>query len=40
MIGRTNQYKTVVLHEPVSIGDVVDVEIIDSKQTHLVGMLK
>jgi len=40
MIGRTNQYKPVVLHEPVSIGEVVDVEIIDSKQTHIVGMLK
>ena len=40
MIGRNNQYKPVVITEPVNIGDVVDVEIIDAKQTHLFGMLK
>lgn len=40
MIGRNNQYKPVVITEPVFIGDVVDVEIIDAKQTHLFGILK
>ena len=40
LIGRTNTYKPVVLHERVSLGDVVDVEINAASQTHLVGILK
>jgi MiaB-like tRNA modifying enzyme len=40
MIGRTNSYKPVVIQEPMSIGDRVDVTILDAKQTYLFGMLK
>ena len=40
MIGRTNTYKPVVIKESASIGDVVEVRILDAKQTHLFGMLK
>ena len=39
MIGRTNQYKPIIINDPVSIGDIIDVEIIDAKQTYLVGTL-
>jgi MiaB-like tRNA modifying enzyme len=40
MIGRTMDYKPVVLIDSVSIGDIVEVEITDAKQTYLFGMLK
>jgi threonylcarbamoyladenosine tRNA methylthiotransferase CDKAL1 len=37
--GRAENYKQVVLKEPVAIGDVVHVEIIDATSTYLVGKL-
>ncbi|MBE3140304.1 MAG: tRNA (N(6)-L-threonylcarbamoyladenosine(37)-C(2))-methylthiotransferase [Thermoplasmata archaeon] len=37
--GRTENYKQVVLTEPVAIGDFVHVEIIDAAPTYLVGKL-
>lgn len=37
--GRAPNYKQVVLKEPVTIGDFVDVEITDAAATHLVGKL-
>jgi threonylcarbamoyladenosine tRNA methylthiotransferase CDKAL1 len=37
--GRTDNYKQVVLKEPVVIGDFVPTEIIDAAPTHLVGKL-
>lgn len=38
-VGRTENYKPVVLKENVSLGDIVDVRIIDAASTHLVGNL-
>jgi threonylcarbamoyladenosine tRNA methylthiotransferase CDKAL1 len=37
--GRTENYKQVVLTEPVAIGDFVHVKIIDARPTYLVGKL-
>lgn len=37
--GRTENYKQVVLTDPVCIGDFVPVEIIDAESTHLFGKL-
>lgn len=37
--GRTENYKQVVLTEPMCIGDFVSVEIIDAESTHLFGKL-
>lgn len=37
--GRTESYKQVVLTEPVTIGECVDVKIIDAAPTYLVGKL-
>ena len=39
MIGRTDNYKPVVLKESVSIGEVVNTRILEAKQTYLFGML-
>jgi len=39
MTGRTENYKQVVLAEPVRIGDFVSVEIMDAESTHLFGKL-
>jgi tRNA A37 methylthiotransferase MiaB len=39
MTGRAENYKQVVLKEPLYIGDVVDVNIIDAYPTYLVGKL-
>lgn len=40
MMGRTDSYKPVVITEKVSIGDIVEVGIIDAKQTYLFGTIK
>ena len=40
MIGRAENYKPVVLKEKINLGSWADVEVIDAKQTYLVGMLK
>jgi len=37
--GRAENYKQVVFTEPVTIGDFVQVEIIDAASTYLVGKL-
>ncbi len=37
--GRTENYKQVVIKEQVSLGDIVDVKIIDAAPTYLVGKL-
>jgi len=39
MVGRCDNYKPVVIHEKVSLGDFVSVEIVDAKPNYLVGML-
>ncbi len=39
MTGRTEQYKPVVLAEPVCIGDFVSVKILDAEPTYLFGKL-
>lgn len=40
IVGRTDSYKQVVIKELVSLGTFVTVDIVDAKETHLVGMLK
>ncbi len=40
MLGRTGTYKTVIVHEDLSPGSVVDVEITSSGRTHLIGKIK
>ncbi len=40
IVGRTNSYKPVVIKEPVDLGRFIRVEIVDAKETHLVGILK
>ena len=40
IVGRTRSYKPVVLREKVALGTFVSVEIIDAKETFLVGTLK
>jgi tRNA A37 methylthiotransferase MiaB len=37
--GRAENYKQVILKEPVAIGALVQVEIVDASLTHLVGKL-
>lgn len=40
MVGRNESYKTVIVHDDLKPGTVVDVEIISSDRTHLVGKIK
>jgi threonylcarbamoyladenosine tRNA methylthiotransferase CDKAL1 len=40
MVGRNESYKTVIVHEDLSPGTIVDVEIISSERTHLIGDLR
>jgi MiaB-like tRNA modifying enzyme len=40
MLGRNDSYKTVIVHENLSPGTIVDVEITSSERTHLIGEVK
>lgn len=40
MLGRNESYKTVIVHETLSPGTIVEVEITSSKRTHLIGEIK
>jgi threonylcarbamoyladenosine tRNA methylthiotransferase CDKAL1 len=40
MLGRNESYKTVIVHDDLKPGTVVDVEIISSDRTYLVGKIK
>ena len=40
MLGRNESYKTVIVHETLSPGTIVDVEITSSERTHLIGEVK
>lgn len=40
MLGRNGSYKTVILHEDLSPGVIVDVEITSAERTHLIGEVK
>ena len=40
MLGRNESYKTVIVHEDLSPGTIVDVEITSSERTHLIGEVR
>ncbi|MFW9832611.1 MAG: tRNA (N(6)-L-threonylcarbamoyladenosine(37)-C(2))-methylthiotransferase [Candidatus Thorarchaeota archaeon] len=40
MLGRNESYKTVIVHDDIKPGTIVDVEIISSDRTYLVGKIK
>jgi MiaB-like tRNA modifying enzyme len=40
MLGRNESYKTVIVHEDLSPGTIVDVEVTASERTHLIGEIK
>jgi MiaB-like tRNA modifying enzyme len=40
MLGRNESYKTVIVHETLNPGTIVDVEITSSERTHLIGKVK
>ena len=40
MTGRNESYKTVIVHEDLSPGTIVDVEVTSSERTHLIGELR
>ncbi len=40
MLGRNESYKTVIIHEDLSPGTIVDVEITSSERTHLIGEVR
>lgn len=40
VVGRSENYKPVVLKESIPLGEIIEIEVTDAKQTYLVGTLK
>ncbi len=40
IVGRNHSYKTVIVHDEVSLGNIVDVEITSAERTHLIGKIR
>jgi threonylcarbamoyladenosine tRNA methylthiotransferase CDKAL1 len=40
MLGRNESYKTVIVHEDLKPGTIIDVEVTSSERTHLIGVVK